>query len=274
MNSQPFIDLMKMVLTDFHRSSSNDYKPLAGNYSSLKFKGLKALNNFLKTKGFEICRRIEYKKELREVGKDWPIHADTMVGLKRLENIEFCVKEVLKEGIEGDFIETGVWRGGSVIFMKAILRALDEDNRVIWVADSFEGLPVPDEKKYEADKGDKHYRHTELAVSLEQVKWNFEKYGLLDANVRFLKGWFKDTLPVAPIEKLSILRLDGDLYESTMDALTSLYPKLAKGGYLIVDDWGAVEGCKKAVLDYRKANGVVEEIVPIDWAGVYWKKLK
>jgi len=111
-----------------------------------------------------------------------------------------------------------------------------------------------------------------LDGSVKQVKNNFSKYGLLDDNVKFLKGWFKDTLPVAPINKLALLRLDGDMYESTMDGLVNLYPKLSKGGYIIVDDWGAVEGCKLAVLDYRKKHGITEEIITIDWTGVYWKK--
>lgn len=94
----------------------------------------------------------------------------------------------------------------------------------------------------------------------------------MDEHVKFLKGWFKDTLPNAPISKLSLLRLDGDMYESTMDAITVLYPKLSIGGYLIVDDWGAVAGCKKAIEDYRKENNITEPIIEIDWTGVYWRK--
>jgi hypothetical protein len=84
---------------------------------------------------------------------------------------------------------------------------------------------------------------------MEEVKKNFEKYNLLDNNVKFLKGWFKDTLPSAPIESLAILRLDGDLYESTMDGLINLYSKLSKGGFIIIDDWGAFPACKQAVKD-------------------------
>lgn len=100
------------------------------------------------------------------------------------------------------------------------------------------------------------------------------KYDLLDDKVQFIKGWFNETLPNAPIEKLSIARLDGDMYESTWDALTYLYPKLSIGGYLIIDDWNAVKGCKKAVEDYRLKNNINENIIPIDWASVFWKKEK
>jgi O-methyltransferase len=103
------------------------------------------------------------------------------------------------------------------------------------------------------------------------VKRTFESYGLLDDRVRFLPGWFKDTLHAAPIERLALLRLDGDIYESTMDALVALYEKLVPGGYLIVDDF-FVPTCKKAIEEFRAARGITEPIVTIDWAGAYWRK--
>jgi O-methyltransferase len=103
------------------------------------------------------------------------------------------------------------------------------------------------------------------------VKQNFEKYGLLDDQVCFLKGWFRDTLRSAPIKELAVVRLDGDMYESTMDALTALYPKLSQGGYLIVDDYG-LAGCKRAVDDYRHAEKISDEILPIDECAVYWQR--
>jgi O-methyltransferase len=156
--------------------------------------------------------------------------------------------------------------------MRAILQAHGDASRRVWVADSFQGLPPPDPAKYPADEGDTHHTHADLAVSLEQVRSHFERYGLLDDRVRFLKGWFKDTLPAAPIERLAVARLDGDMYESTMDALKSLYPKLSPGGYLIVDDFGYAEACRQAVHDYRGAHGITEEIVTIDWTGSYWRK--
>jgi len=114
----------------------------------------------------------------------------------------------------------------------------------------------------------------ELAVTLEEVQANFQKYDLLDDQVKFLKGWFRDTLPVAPISRLAILRLDGDLYESTMDALVNLYPKLSVGGWVIVDDYGCVPACAKAISDFRMANGIEDEIREIDWTGVCWRRSK
>ncbi len=101
---------------------------------------------------------------------------------------------------------------------------------------------------------------------------NFRRYGLLDDQVRFLKGWFRDTLPDAPIERLAVLRLDGDLYESTIQALECLYDRLSAGGYVIVDDYGNVAGCRQAVHDFRAQRGINDPIRPIDWAGVYWRR--
>jgi O-methyltransferase len=208
----------------------------------------------------------------RTEGKDWPPLALTMIGFKRLDNLQFCVERVLADGVPGDLIETGVWRGGATILMRAILMANDVTDRRVWVADSFQGLPRPDAHKFPADAGDQHHQFTPLAVSLEQVKANFQRYGLLDDQVCFLKGWFRDTLPTAPIEKLAVIRLDGDMYESTMDGLVNLYPKLSPGGYLIVDDYGAVPACKQAVHDYRGKHGINETIHTVDWTGVYWQR--
>jgi O-methyltransferase len=145
-------------------------------------------------------------------------------------------------------------------------------DRKVWLADSFRGLPPPDAEKYPADKGADWHEPEYLAVSLEKVKEHFAKYGLLDDQVRFLEGWFKDTLPKAPIDRLAILRLDGDMYESTMDAISSLYPKLSKGGFLIIDDYGAVEACRKAIADYRAQHDINDAILQTDSHEFYWRK--
>ena len=120
--------------------------------------------------------------------------------------------------------------------------------------------------------GDEHHTFGELAVSIEQVQENFEQYDLLDDQVRFLPGWFSDTLPSAPIDTFAVLRLDGDMYSSTMDALEALYDRLAPGGFVIVDDYGAVPACAEAVHDFRARRGIAEPIEQIDWAGSFWRK--
>ena len=216
---------------------------------------------------------LDRRRKRRLEGLDWPAVAHSMTGYKRLQNLTDCVIDVLRNGVEGDLIETGVWRGGSCILMQGLIKAAGETDRRVFVADSFEGLPPPDEEKYPADQGDKLFMRTaQLGVSLEAVKENFAAYDLLDPNVVFLKGWFKDTLPDLDADKFAIVRLDGDMYESTIQALDALYPKLSPGGYLIVDDFGAVEGCRKAITDYRKDHKIDDEIVKIDSTGVYWQK--
>ncbi len=209
---------------------------------------------------------------LREYGWDWPSVAHSMIGRKRMANLRMLAENVLFHRVPGDFIETGVWRGGACIYLRAILAAYDVTDRRVWAADSFEGLPPPNASAYPADSGDNFHTYADLAVPLEQVKRNFERYGLLDGQVVFLKGWFKDTLPTAATGPLAILRLDGDMYESTMDALANLYDRVSPGGFVIVDDYGVVEGCRKAVDEFRAQRGIADEIVKIDGVGVYWQK--
>jgi hypothetical protein len=194
-----------------------------------------------------------------------------MLSLRRLDNVQYCLETVLSEGIPGDCIETGVMRGGTVILMRAILRAHGVKDRVVWAADSFEGLPAPNSEFYPDDAGADWHLRPLTEVGVAHVQRNFERYGLLDDQVKFVKGWFRDTLATAPVEKLAVLRLDGDLYESTMDALVPLYPKLSPGGFVIIDDYN-LPACKKAVTHYRERENITEQIVPIDDAGVYWRK--
>lgn len=210
----------------------------------------------------------------RDVGFRWPAVAHTMIGAQRLANLQDCVEDVIRSQVPGDLIETGVWRGGACILMRAILQAHGVFDRRVFVADSFEGLPPPNAESYPYDAGLDLSVYDELAVSLEQVQENFRRYGLLDDRVRFLKGWFKDTLPTAPIDSLAVMRLDGDLYESTIQAFDALYPKLSVGGYVIVDDYGAVAACARATHDFRDAHGIDDEIVTIDATGVFWQRTR
>ncbi len=209
----------------------------------------------------------------RETGADWPRSAETMIGLKRLDNLHECIKAVIRDKVPGDLLEAGVWRGGATIFMRAALLAYKEPARRVWAADSFEGMPDADAGKYPADGGQSWTTaNAFLAVSLDDVKANFARYGLLDDRVVFLKGWFKYTLPQCPVERLAILRVDADMYESTTEALRFLYKRVSPGGYVIVDDYGGIAACKKAVDDFRAANGIKESIEKIDPTGVYWRR--
>ncbi|HEV3282084.1 MAG TPA: TylF/MycF/NovP-related O-methyltransferase, partial [Acidimicrobiales bacterium] len=212
------------------------------------------------------------QRALRESGWDWPGEAETMIGLLRLNCIEECVTSVVRRGVPGDLLEAGVWRGGAAIYMRALLFALGDQTRNVWVADSFEGLPPPDTTNFAQDATMDLSGYKELVVSLEEVQSNFARYGLLDDRVRFLKGWFKETLSAAPIDRLAVLRLDGDYYESTIQSLEALYDKVSPGGFVIIDDYFTFEPCREAVRDFRVANSIDDEIVPVDQGSVYWQK--
>lgn len=199
--------------------------------------------------------------------------AQTMTSETGVENVEYCVKKVLEEGVPGDLIETGVWKGGLTIWMRGILKAYGATERKVWVADSFQGLPPPDPETHLADAINHHLLETvgHLSVSLKDVQESFRRYDLLDEQVCFLEGWFAETLPQAPIKRLAVARLDGDWYESTRDALCYLYPKLSAGGYLIIDDYGLPLGCRQAVDEFRAAHQITEEIRWVNHQTIFWQ---
>jgi hypothetical protein len=232
---------------------------------------LAGMLKLLKPLRLGLVRYVTPDASQRANGEDWPEYAHTMIGLKRMDNIQQCIENVIRDNIPGDVIETGIWRGGAVIFMCSVLKAYNVTDRTVWAADSFEGIPVADKQKYPADKGNLSHVRKVTAVSRDEVKENFQRYGLLDERIRFLPGWFKDTLPEAPIEKLALIRLDGDLYQSTMEALQNLYPKLSKGGYVIVDDYSWAP-CRQAVDDYRSKADITDTIKQIDKQSAYWRR--
>lgn len=229
----------------------------------------RAISAALRPGSLELVRRYQVDPAVRAEGRDWPPEADTMVGLKRLDNLQGCIEEVIREGVPGDLIECGVWRGGSVILMRAALRAYGITDRIVWAADSFSGFPSPGPADTDEDS---LHDESVLAVSVEEVRRNFARYGLLDDRVRFLVGWFEETLPSAPIDHLAVLRLDSDRYDSTMDCLVALYPKLSPGGFVVIDDYGAHPGCKRATDDFRRSWGIDDRLLEIDWSGVYWRR--
>ena len=202
-------------------------------------------------------------------GTVWPSRAHTMIGKKRLINIEECFKAIMEKQIPGDLIETGVWRGGACIFM-AGLNKFYKENRTIYVADSFEGLPPPDEK-YPKDEGQTFHTIECLSVGLDEVKDNFKRYDLLDENVKFIKGFFEHSLKNTHIKQLALLRLDGDLYSSTIQVLEQLYDNVSVGGYIIIDDY-SLSTCVNAVDDFRRERNITSELKVVDWTGRYWVK--
>jgi len=216
-----------------------------------------------------------------EDGRNWPSTLPekshrplSMVGMKRLDNIQMAVETVITNNIKGDLIESGVWRGGSVLLMKAILSANNELERKVFLADSFQGIPPVDLEAYPEDAV--HFGSDKMSIlqdnSVAEVRAYFRKMDLLDDNVIFLEGWFENTLPTIKTDSIAVLRLDGDIYKSTWESLIYLYSKVSVGGFIIVDDYYSWEGCRKAIDDFRSQNAISDKLIDVDWTCVYWRK--
>lgn len=194
----------------------------------------------------------------------------TMVGRKRLDNLQHCVENVLENHVPGDLLEAGVWRGGCCILMRAVLEAYACNDRKVWLADSFRGLPRSnrsEDSDYEMDAS----RLPVLAVGSAEVRRNFERFGLLDEQVRFLPGWFEESLPDSDTGPLAVLRVDCDLYASTSAVLDSLYQRVSPGGWVIIDDYHMLPPCRQAVDEFRKRHGISAALERIDDHAVCWQ---
>lgn len=266
---EPYVDLIKRVLL-------NDF----GNENGLRISYL--LYCMDTSQPYELDRVINihrYQADMINALKEDPNGQHnyrerifgfpyTMIGRARLDSLQKMIETVLQEEIPGDFLEAGVWRGGASIFMRVMLDLWSDTDRRVYVADSFQGLPQPELKQ---DESLNFHLDPTLSVGLDIVRENFSRFGVLDARVKFLRGWFEDTLTGPEPRQLAILRADGDLYKSTIDILDNLYQRVVPGGFVIIDDYGAISACREAVEDFRRAHGIDNPIKTIDWTGVYWR---
>jgi hypothetical protein len=265
-----YLDLLKRALMGITIGPQREYTPITVGRDRVRAAVLHQLE--LRNRVVAIPRDVdpENNPEGTLFVSDLPNGVMTMIGRARLDNVHKCMVTALKDGVPGDVIETGVWQGGTTILMRAVFKAYGINDRKVYVADSFGGLPSPDLTNYPQDQVF-DYVIPELAVTMAKVRNNFRLYGLLDDQVSFVRGWFKDSLPALKSNTWSVIRLDGDLYQSTMDALTNLYPQLAPGGFCIIDDF-EIPVCAQAVSDYRETHNITDEILQVDWTGIYWRK--
>ncbi len=194
----------------------------------------------------------------------------SMIGPQRLRNVRWSAETVIRERIPGAMVETGVWRGGACLMMKGVMRALGE-TRALYLCDSFDGLPIVESGP---DQPLRLHENPLLTAPLEDVRSHFERLGLLDEHVHFVKGWFSDTMGdvcAATADGIAVLRLDGDYYKSTMEVLEPLYSRVSEGGFVIIDDYYVYDQCRLAVDEYRAAHSIVDPIIEIDGMGVYWR---
>jgi len=199
----------------------------------------------------------------------------------RLQNVQDLAFDVIARNVPGDFVETGVWKGGASMASRAAALITGTQNcHNNWLFDSYEGLPVFKKEDIAADTGKKMDPPGSYAFAggVETVKRNFEETFPSNLSspdsIHFVKGWFNDTVPVAPVEKIAILRLDGDMYTSTMDVLHAMYHKVVPSGFVIIDDYGAWPQCKKAIHDFFDGKlhmDIATRLKIIDETGVYFQ---
>jgi hypothetical protein len=222
----------------------------------------RAVSNYLYFGGdtpfdhFEIADFYERGEEMKAVVPETFL-PHSLLAAPKLNALQSMLFDIAANNVPGDLVEAGIYKGGTVIFMRGFLKAYGITDRIVWGADSFEGIPMSTTYAHMNDPVDQ-WRHRFVA-GLESVQTTMRRYGMLDEQVRLLKGYFADSLPNAPFTQLALARLDADSYESTMDALEHLYPKMATGGYVIIDDWN-LEKCRQAVHDYRAIHGIGDPI--------------
>jgi O-methyltransferase len=212
----------------------------------------------------------EIQLRWRADGTDWPLNGLTMIGLTRLDDLQACVESIVADGIPGDLIEAGTWRGGASMLMRATLDTLESPQREVWLADSFQGFPLPEpdgtDRELEQDMSAVDY----LAPDVDDVRGYFARFGL-DQGVRFVPGFFEETMQGLAGRQWSLVRLDADTYRATRLTLEALYPGLAVGGYVVIDDY-ALDPCRQAVEDFRAEHGITESIEQVDWTAWRWRR--
>jgi hypothetical protein len=238
----------------------------------------------------------DYQKRNQCLTRDWSTGGtvDACIlkwdAYERMKRVQQAYEDVRENGVAGDLIECGVWRGGITIWMKALLTAYGDSARNVWVSDSFSGVPnvarqedhpefkdIPDEMRnldmkqwggQVTERGiDGHMTEKNiLTVEGQFVEDNFKRFGLLDDKVKFLVGYFNDTLPTVRdrgLSKIAVLRVDGDLYSSTMDVLENLYSLVSPGGYVIFDDYPLPQS-QRAIHDFFKKQGLDRDLLKFD----------
>jgi O-methyltransferase len=253
--------------------------------ASIKSLAVRGLNRTLRSAGIEI-NPVGTRKAAK-----WPGFPDiepwvaeiiekvgplTMTSSERVSALCHAVRYVTKSKIPGDIIECGVWRGGSMMAVAMTLLLEQDFSRTLHLFDTFEGMPPPTEADRTRlgraassllEESDKSSSFVWAYAPLEEVRTNITSTNYPSDRIRFIRGKVEDTIPKESPDKIAILRLDTDWYESTRHELIHLYPKLSIGGVLIIDDYGHWEGARKAVDEYINDNRLHILLNRIDYSG-------
>ena len=200
----------------------------------------------------------------------------TMTSIQRMYSLYCSVNYILARGIEGDFVECGVWRGGSSMLVAKMLVNRNINDRKIFLYDTFEGMSEPTHADVSINDNDakvlmdQNVNNKETSVwclaDLNDVKRNLKSTAFPESNLVYIKGKVEDTLPAnVPSGKIALLRLDTDWYESTKHELEVLFPMLAENGVLLIDDYGHWKGCRRAVDEYIEKNKLTVLMNRIDY---------
>lgn len=201
----------------------------------------------------------------------------TMTSPERIFALCEAVKYVHENCIEGDIVECGVWKGGSMMAVAETLLASGDASRNLYLFDTFDGMTPPTDKDVDiegveatnllgrSDKMDE--KSAWCCASLETVKSTVTSTGYPREKIHFIKGMVEQTIPASAPQNISLLRLDTDWYESTKHEMEHLFPRLAKGGVLIIDDYGHWQGAREAVDEYFEGNKVRILLNRIDYTG-------
>ena len=200
-----------------------------------------------------------------------------MTSVERLFSLINATRYIVNNSIEGDFVECGVWKGGSAMAMAYTLKSLSDLSRDVHLFDTFSGMSSPNSKdinysgmdaKSILEKSDiKDQSSVWCYASLEEVKSNMVQTGYNIDRINFVEGKVEDTIPRFAPDKIALLRLDTDWYDSTYHELNHLFPRLVKGGVIIIDDYGYWKGCKEATDQYIQENNIKIMLNRIDMTG-------
>jgi O-methyltransferase len=241
LNRDAYIDLIKRAITNYHY--------LGGDVSFEQFRCV-----------------THYDLEQSSWKIDPLARPITLLSKGQLDLVEQSVLSLEERAVPGDFMEAGIWRGGVIILLQAMIRAHGLTGRRVFAADSFAGIP----KNVRALNDPVDLWSDRWVAPLDEVARNIERFGLLDDGIVFVPGFFSDTLKTLAGERFALIRLDSDSYDSVETSLDHLYPLVSQGGIVIIDDWH-LPGCKMAVLNYRAQYGITDEVVEQE-ANAYWVK--
>ena len=271
-----FLSLAKTALFSLERVMP---KPIFARFYHMAFTLYRTLIRWLYLRFWVWSAVTRNRKERQRTETVFRVMPYSLVGWRGLEATSVVLDKVGVLGAKGAYVECGVARGGSAALM-ALAAAKSRQNPMLWLFDSFEGLPEPTLDDYAGSNGKTgpHVRPLQkgscLGTYKEVEQLLFVKLRLSRDNIRMVKGWFQDTLPVSrdKIDSIAVLRLDGDWYESTRCCLDNLYDLVSENGYIIVDDYGSCYGAQKAVDEFMNTRGLKPTMVFDGRGGCYFAK--